>query len=857
MQSSFPRLLLAFLFLVPLLVYIPGVEHSVIAEEEIRGVALKDSTTVFSETSRNSKSLKQYDKGSILRYREHSSNWYIATVYLNYKAHTGYIHKDDVENAVASQDSLEGRANNSIVSVYEDANTSSKALKSYGQGSILKYKTFSENWYEATVYLNYEPHTGYIHKSHVETAVENQEDLSGIALDQSTNVYSKAAKDSKVLKSYSNGKILKYKSYLGDWYEATVYLNHEAHTGYIHKDDVETGQANGQKGTGVTLLKPTKVYSDATTNSKALKSYSPGSTINYKRYSSNWHVVEVTVNGKEEIGYIHEDHLEQAADSDNNYRGIGLQSPTHVYEAASTNSKALKSYSEGKVLQYRDFSSNWYEATVYLNNKAHTGYIHKSHVENLPSGQEAVRGLAAVNNTTMHQYASKNSTTLESFDRNDILDLKTFSTNWYEAEAYINDTKRTGYIHKDQVSVENLVYDTTSYDHHFEDVLDIQMTRTPKADGAGKVGASREQVAYYLNPENFDKNSSSFYQFLKLSQPAGLDASEINQKVLYNSGILQDTASSFIEAGKIHDINEAYLISHAIHETGHGTSTLAKGVPVDGNGNVVSENNKVHTVYNIYGIGAVDDAPVSGGAKRAFNEGWFSPEEAIIGGARFVSVNYVHRGQDTLYKMRWNPDSPGHHQYATHVAWADIQTRTIANIYDAIDNYVLVFDVPSYDGQPSSTPEPEPEEPEGTYIDYPDNVKGEVVVQSGANLNLRSGPSTDDSILTPIPNGSKIDVIGTNGSWYEVQYDGETGWVSGEFLKLLNLLEITVSDLNVRTGPSINNQSIGKLQNEDYVAGVLDSDDQIVTDNEWYKLYYDGSEAWSSSGTNNNYIIEK
>ncbi|WP_431804130.1 SH3 domain-containing protein [Halobacillus andaensis] len=857
MQSSSSKLLLVLLFLVPLFIYVPEPGQQALAEEEFKGIALKNNTTVFSDTSRSSDALKQYDQGHILRYREYNNNWYIATVYLNYQAHTGYIHKDDVENSLSSQESLEGRANNKVVSVYEDASTSSKALKSYGQGHILKYKTFSSNWYEATVYLNHEPHIGYIHKNHVETSVDNQEDLTGIALNNSTHVYSKASKNSEALKSYSNGTILQYKSYLGDWYEATVYLNHKPHTGYIHKDDVETGQSNGQKGSGVALLKPTRVYSDASTSSKVLKSFSPGAAINYKRYSNNWHTVEVTVNGNKENGYIHETHVEQPADSNNDHKGIGLQSPTHVYEAASTNSKPLKSYSQGKVLQYRDFSANWYEATVYLNHKAHTGYIHKSQVENLSGDQETVRGLAAVNNTTMHQYASKNSSTLESFDRNDILNLKTFSNNWYEAEAYINNTKRTGYIHKDQVSVENLVYENTSYDHDFDSVLDIQMTRTPKADGAGRVAASREQVEYYLNPENFDENSTSFYQFLKLSQPAGLSASEINDKVLYNSGILQGKASSFVEAGQRHNINEAYLISHAIHETGHGSSKLAQGVPVDNKGNVVDENEKAHTVYNIYGIGAVDDAPISGGAKRAFNEGWFSPEEAIVGGAQFVSVNYVHRGQDTLYKMRWNPDSPGKHQYATHVAWADIQTRTIANIYDALDNYVLVFDVPSYDGQPSSIPEPDPEEPEGTYIEYPDNVKGEVVVQAGSNLNLREGPSTNDSILTSIPSGSKIDVIGTNGSWYEVQFNGKTGWVSSEFIKLLNLLEVTASDLNVRTGSSINHQSIGKLQNNNYVAGVLNNNNEIVTDNEWYKIYYEGSEAWSSSGSNNNYLIEK
>ncbi|WP_173915588.1 SH3 domain-containing protein [Halobacillus sp. Marseille-Q1614] len=856
MRFGFFKLLSALLFLLLLIAYFPA-SGTVTAEEEFRGVALKNPTKVYSTESRNSNVLKQYNEGSILQYREHSSSWYIATIYLNYKAYTGYIHKDDVENSVSTQHDLEGRAINNLVSVYEEANIGAQPLKSYGQGSILRYKTFSNDWYEATVYLDHKPYTGYIHKSHVETSVQPQQDLTGIALQNTTNVYSKAATGSKILKSYSNGTILQYKSFLNDWYEATVYLNHEPHTGYIHKSHVETGEVDGAKDSGIALLKPTNIYSNARTNSQVIKSFSPGTTLSYKDYSSNWYIVEKGVNGVEETGYLHKSHVEKPSSTNNARRGIGLQSPTHVFNAASTNSKPLKSYEQGSILQYKDFSANWYEATVYLNHEPYTGYIAKSHVENLSSDQQIVSGLAAVDQTIMYEKASKRSGIIHVYNKNDILDLKTFSADWYEAKAYINGESNTGYIHKDQVNTEKLIYETTNYDIHFDDVLEIQMTRTPKADGAGKVSATEEEVSYYLNPDNFDKNSSSFYQFLKLSQPAGLNAEEANRKVLYNAEILEGKASAFIEAGKIHSINEAYLISHAIHETGYGTSTLARGVPVDNNGNVVSESNKVHTVYNVYGIGAVDDSPVSGGAKRAFNEGWFTPEEAIIGGARFVSVNYVHSGQDTLYKMRWNPDNPGYHQYATHVAWADLQTRTISNIYDALNNYVLVYDVPAYIGQPSSSPKPDPDDSAGTYIEYPANVKGEVAVQTGSNLNLRSGPSINDSIQASIPGGSKIDVLGTNGSWYEVSFDGTKGWVSGEFVKLLNLLEVKASNLNVRTGPSTSYQPVGSLQTGDFVAGVLDNSDKIITSNEWYQINFNDYTAWASSGTDHSFIVRR
>src|SRR5699024_11825557 len=51
------------------------------------------------------------------------------------------------------------------------------------------------------------------------------------------------------------------------------------------------------------------------------------------------------------------------------------------------------------------------------------------------------------------------------------------------------------------------------------------------------------------------------------------------------------------------------------------------------------------------------------GSERAYTEGWFTPQDAIVGGAEFIGEKYISVGQDTLYKMRWNPANPATHQY--------------------------------------------------------------------------------------------------------------------------------------------------------------------------------------------------
>ncbi|EBS4177619.1 mannosyl-glycoprotein endo-beta-N-acetylglucosamidase, partial [Salmonella enterica subsp. enterica serovar Bovismorbificans] len=71
----------------------------------------------------------------------------------------------------------------------------------------------------------------------------------------------------------------------------------------------------------------------------------------------------------------------------------------------------------------------------------------------------------------------------------------------------------------------------------------------------------------------------------------------------------------------------------------------------------------------MYGIAAFDGAAESKGADFAGDHGWYTPEDAIIGGAEFTSKKFFQVGQDTLYKMRWNPHAPATHQYATAVNW--------------------------------------------------------------------------------------------------------------------------------------------------------------------------------------------
>ncbi|ALX49949.1 peptidoglycan-binding protein [Lentibacillus amyloliquefaciens] len=227
-------------------------------------------------------------------------------------------------------------------------------------------------------------------------------------------------------------------------------------------------------------------------------------------------------------------------------------------------------------------------------------------------------------------------------------------------------------------------------------------------DGQQWVKATPTDVRYYLNPDNFIDNAVQRFQFLDLAKPSNASATELNN-YLQNKGILASKGQAFINASNINGINDIYLASHAALETGNGTSTLATGVPVDEDGNITRDSNgqiaktnkTAATVYNMFGIGANDNCALSCGAKRAFQEGWTTPEQAIVGGAAFIGTSYIRDGQNTLYKMRWNPlvmDNTGNFgpQYATDIGWASKQVTTISNLYDQLGITTLNLEIPKY-----------------------------------------------------------------------------------------------------------------------------------------------------------------
>ena len=212
----------------------------------------------------------------------------------------------------------------------------------------------------------------------------------------------------------------------------------------------------------------------------------------------------------------------------------------------------------------------------------------------------------------------------------------------------------------------------------YDSALQKQQKASPVvSNGVKWLPAKQRHIDQYLKPDQLYNDPVQKLQFLNLGMAQKIHPNDLNE-LLKGKGILENQGVTFSKASKIEDVNEIYLIEHAILETGKGKSQLAQGVKV-------SDDNKIgkgKKYYNFFGIAAYDHNPLKEGALFAKEHGWDTPEKAIMGGAKFIKEEYLNKPyQDTLYGMRFNPMNPGKHQYATDVMWAHHNAKMMALDY--------------------------------------------------------------------------------------------------------------------------------------------------------------------------------
>ena len=142
-------------------------------------------------------------------------------------------------------------------------------------------------------------------------------------------------------------------------------------------------------------------------------------------------------------------------------------------------------------------------------------------------------------------------------------------------------------------------------------------------------------------------------------------------------------------------------------------------------------------------------------------------------------------------------------------------------------------------------------------------------VYATANAYVRSGPGLNYTQLTGMTAGDYATYLGNTSydsrgvAWYNVSFNGYTGWVSSAYTSLSGYASYTPSyssnyssygsyvvgtsgDSNVRSGPGLGYSSIGGLSEGESAPylGETSVDERGVA---WYNISSNGRSAWVSS----------
>lgn len=111
---------------------------------------------------------------------------------------------------------------------------------------------------------------------------------------------------------------------------------------------------------------------------------------------------------------------------------------------------------------------------------------------------------------------------------------------------------------------------------------------------------------------------------------------------------------------------------------------------------------------------------------------------------------------------------------------------------------------------------------------------------SGSNVNVREAAGTDAAVLGQISSGTDYQVTGKSGSWYQISYQGQNGFVSSEFFHLTETEgTVTASGVNIRAEATTNSNVLGSVNAGDTLTAVGRLDG-------WYQIEFNGQEAYIS-----------
>ena len=344
------------------------------------------------------------------------------------------------------------------------------------------------------------------------------------------------------------------------------------------------------------------------------------------------------------------------------------------------------------------------------------------------------------------------------------------------------------------------------------------------AQNAGSwVGASKELIAYFMDPRNF-LNTTDIWMFATLSfdrtsqTREGVEAIVANTFLANGFADKSDYNGSYIdiimEAAAQSDVSPYMIASTIKQEQGtEGTSSLISGTYTGYQG-----------YYNFFNFGASGSSEadvIKNGLTYAKNNGWTSRSKAIIGGAKKISGNYFSKGQNTYYYKNFDVKSGKFSfQYAQNIYDSKNSSASLRKIYISQTDSALTFNIPIYKNMWETAPaKPEENSKVNNYYFKTLSVSGFDMYTQSYSLNV----SGNTSLTYTLPAGATY----TGSASYALQkgsntvtlpVKAETGAVNNYTLKITAANACTLT-VGVQTGnaPTV---MLGDPNNDGKINGI-------------------------------------
>ena len=706
---------------------------------------------------------------------------------IEYKGSHGYVAKEYVKDVTENNNSNQGTQTpekpstpestektgivnvSSSLNVREGASTSSKVIGSLSGNSKVTIIGEEGAFYK----IEYKGSYGYVAKEYIKDVTESNNSNQGtqtpekpstpentkktgiVNVSSSLNVREGASTSSKVIGSLSGNTKVTIVGEEGAFYK----IEYKGSHGYVAKEYVKdvTESSNSNQGTQtpekpstpestektgiVNVSSSLNVREGASTSSKVIGSLSGNTKVTIVGEEGAFYKIEY----KGSHGYVAKEYVKDVTESSNSNQGtqtpekpstpestektgiVNVSSSLNVREGASTSSKVIGSLSGNSKVTIIGEEGAFYK----IEYKGSHGYVAKEYIKDIkdeivtepekpsnPENSKKTGVVTASKGLNVRKEANTSSQIVGILNSGESVEIIGEENGFYKItykgqEAYASKNYIDIFDGNSNVNpgldIENA--SKTNYGVSLNEYIKLQQRNNPS-------NYSYSEFEKYINPAK----ATNKLQFLRIDKFRSVNVSGLSSR-LSNKGVLTGQGQAFVNAAKAFNIDPIYLVAQCLHETGNGTSKLAKGVTIteiadeskpiyNGNGQLVGYHmiklSKPVTVYNLFGIGAKDNSSVFPnralilGTTYAYNRGWTSIENAIKGAAEFVSLNYVHSSrysQNTLYKMRYNQNvSNIWHQYATTPWYASSIADIMRSYQDLYLENNFTFDVPVFEG---------------------------------------------------------------------------------------------------------------------------------------------------------------